>query len=247
MAYALTEERIGGSRPSDVGAVREVRADRSRRRQRDDTSLAAPPHKIRPIRLIGALRRLTPVAMNMIPLADLRLTVKICTYIRERLVLMGIDPMLAVSLRVGDEAAAELAADEAAAELATDELHDHGEGDHDTATLDILDKKIGLIARPTATEGGRISPRSRSLAYWRFILPSVMALTEEVGGKVEEQTWELFRGAPGRIGPQRADYFTIYTGVRFACVPLTVDWGHQHCLARRFDPGPSPGAVASCG
>ena len=116
-----------------------------------------------------------------------------------------------------------------------------------TATLDILDKKIGLIARPTATEGGRISPRSRSLAYWRFILPSVMALTEEVGGKVEEQTWELFRGAPGRIGPQRADYFTIYTGVRFACVPLTVDWGHQHCLARRFDPGPSPGAVASCG
>src|SRR5215471_497392 len=57
MAYALTEEPIGGSRPSDVGAVREVRADRSRRRQRDDTSLAAPPHKIRPIRLIGALRR----------------------------------------------------------------------------------------------------------------------------------------------------------------------------------------------
>jgi hypothetical protein len=89
--------------------------------------------------------RLTPVAMNMLHLADLRLTVKICTYIRERLVLMGIDPMLAVSLRVGDEAAAELAADEAAAELATDELHDHGEGDHDTATLDILDKKIGLI------------------------------------------------------------------------------------------------------
>ena len=32
-------------------------ADRSRRRQRDDTSLAAPPHKIRPIRLIGAIRR----------------------------------------------------------------------------------------------------------------------------------------------------------------------------------------------
>jgi hypothetical protein len=27
-------------------------------------------------------------------------------------------------------------------------------------------------------EGGRISPRSRSLAYWRFVLPSVMALTE---------------------------------------------------------------------
>src|SRR5215469_1041338 len=46
-----------GRDPQTVGAVREVRADRSRRRQRDDTSPAAPPHKIRPIRLIGALRR----------------------------------------------------------------------------------------------------------------------------------------------------------------------------------------------
>src|SRR5215470_4221319 len=46
-----------GRDPQTVGAVREVRADRSRRRQRDDTSLAAPPHKIRPIRLIGTLRR----------------------------------------------------------------------------------------------------------------------------------------------------------------------------------------------
>jgi hypothetical protein len=58
--------------------------------------------------------RLTPVAMNMLHLADLRSTVKICTYIRERLVLTGIDPMLAISVSVGDEAAAELASDEAA-------------------------------------------------------------------------------------------------------------------------------------
>ena len=70
----------------------------------------------------------------MLHLADLRLTVKICTYIRERLVLTGIDPMLAISVSVGDEAAAE---------LATDELHDHGEGDHDTATQTSSIKKSG--------------------------------------------------------------------------------------------------------
>jgi hypothetical protein len=39
-----------------------------------------------------------------------RAVVEICEAIRERLVLMGLDPALAVSLRRGEEAAAELAA-----------------------------------------------------------------------------------------------------------------------------------------
>jgi len=40
----------------------------------------------------------------------LRASVKVCALIRERLLLMGIDPALAVSLRRGEEAAAALAA-----------------------------------------------------------------------------------------------------------------------------------------
>jgi hypothetical protein len=60
-----------------------------------------------------------------------------------------------------------------------------GEEDHPPAScdrpIDMLEaERLDPPAqrRPTATEGGRISPRSRSLAYWRFVLPSVMALTE---------------------------------------------------------------------
>jgi hypothetical protein len=75
-------------------------------------------------------------------LARLRLSVKICTYIRERLLLMGIDPTLAVGLRIGEEAAAELAADEAAAELATDELVTRGDVAHHTVALDPWEEKI---------------------------------------------------------------------------------------------------------
>src|SRR5271157_3196792 len=41
---------------------------------------------------------------------SLRTSVVICEKIRERFLLMGLDPALAVSLRVGEEAAAELAA-----------------------------------------------------------------------------------------------------------------------------------------
>ena len=41
---------------------------------------------------------------------SLRARTKICEFIRERFLLMGLDPALAVSLRVGEEAAAELAA-----------------------------------------------------------------------------------------------------------------------------------------
>jgi hypothetical protein len=108
-------------------------------------------------------------------LADLRLTVEICTYIRERLVLMGIDPMLAVGLRVGDEAAAELAADEAAAELATDELLDDGEGDHDTGTPDILDKKIGQIEARYRNGRRPDFAKEPLVSLLAFFLPSMMA------------------------------------------------------------------------
>ena len=41
---------------------------------------------------------------------SLRTRAKICEFIRERFLLMGLDPALAVSLRRGEEAAAELAA-----------------------------------------------------------------------------------------------------------------------------------------
>ena len=40
----------------------------------------------------------------------LRTRVHLCEFIRERFLLMGLDPALAVSLRVGEEAAAKLAA-----------------------------------------------------------------------------------------------------------------------------------------
>ena len=54
----------------------------------------------------------------------LRFCVSLCTFIRARFLVMGIDPALAVSLQRGDEAAAELAAipDSEALERADDEM-----------------------------------------------------------------------------------------------------------------------------
>jgi len=62
--------------------------------------------------------------------------------------------MLAVRLHAGDEAAAELAAYEAAAKLPTNELVSCDDVDHDTGTLDILDKKSGEWRRASATDSG---------------------------------------------------------------------------------------------
>jgi hypothetical protein len=61
----------------------------------------------------------------------LRFCVKICAFIRERFLVMGLDPALAISLRRGDEAAAKLAAipDSEALEMADDEITRADAGD----------------------------------------------------------------------------------------------------------------------
>jgi len=56
-------------------------------------------------------------------------------------------------------------------------------------TLDILDKKSGEWRRASATESGRTSLAIRSLAYWRFVSLSMMAVTAN---------------RPADIGPARA-------------------------------------------
>ena len=64
----------------------------------------------------------------------LRTRVHLCEFIRERFLLMGLDPALAVSLRVGEEAAAKLAAIPDTEALRTaDEALKHSDLDDDGA------------------------------------------------------------------------------------------------------------------
>ncbi len=51
-------------------------------------------------------------------------------------------------------------------------------------------------------------------------VPIYQAL-EKVGGKAEDQTWEIFRDTLVEQCEQGVDYFTIHAGVRLAYVPMT--------------------------
>jgi hypothetical protein len=93
----------------------------------------------------------------------LRVYVKICAYIRERLLLMGLDPALAVCLRIGEEAAAELAADEAAAELPADEPVMCGDANDRSEVRHRVEKKIERMVT-MFRKGDRLNFANASLA-----------------------------------------------------------------------------------
>jgi hypothetical protein len=80
---------------------------------------------------------------------ELRLSVKITEYIRERFLQMGLDPALAISLQRGDESAAELAAipDSEALEMADNEITRADAGDRTGESSQFRSKMKQVAAR----------------------------------------------------------------------------------------------------
>ena len=67
-------------------------------------------------------------------------------------------------------------------------------------------------------------------------VPLYQAL-EKVGGVAEDLSWEVYRDTLIEQAEQGVDYFTIHAGVRLSMIPMTVDRGNGHRLARRLDHG----------
>jgi hypothetical protein len=96
-----------------------------------------------------AQRRLTgPIGTQHITEKPRRAVVEICDAIRERLLLMGLDPALALSLQRGGKAAAELAAiPDSEALRAADEAITRGDQNDDGEALGIPMPQIERMAK----------------------------------------------------------------------------------------------------
>jgi hypothetical protein len=93
---------------------------------------------------------------------SLRTRAKICEFIRERFLLMGLDPALALSLRVGKEAAAKLAAIPDTEALRTaDEALTHSDLDDDGEARSTFKAKLEKIV---AIYRGGVQPNFASVS-----------------------------------------------------------------------------------
>ena len=67
-------------------------------------------------------------------------------------------------------------------------------------------------------------------------VPIYQAL-EKVDGDPVKLTWEIFRETVIEQAEQGVDYMTVHAGVLLPYVPLAVEPGHRHRVARRLDHG----------
>ena len=98
---------------------------------------------------------------------SLRADVAICEQIRKRFLLMGLDPALAVSLRVGEEAAAELAAIPDTEALRTaDEALTHSDLDQDD--YDEAHSTVAKLERMAAMYREGLQPNFASVSVMQL-------------------------------------------------------------------------------
>jgi hypothetical protein len=128
---------------------------------------------------------------------SLRALAAVCELIRKRFLLMGLDPALAVSLRHGEDAAAELAAipDSEALRMA-DEAITHTDLDDRGEAGSRLNAEIERIAAHIIREGVQLNFADASVAELLAYCVAIEKLAWVIDCRPSEQTVDLPDGRP---------------------------------------------------